>query len=240
MNETRVLADFVVNTNYEDLPEDVREQAKACIIDYLGSALYCSETESTQIVCDFVKAAECKPISSIVGHDWKTSPPYAALVNGTMGHGFELDDFHGKSFLHPGTVVIPSALAMGEQQGVDGKKVLTAVVLGYEIMIRIGLAVGISHNFRGFHPTGTTGPFGSAAAAGKVLGLDRNRLLDAFGSAGSLSSGIKEFAVTGSMIKRYHAGKASESGIVTALLAKCGFTGPASVLEGKFGFLQAF
>ena len=240
MNETRALANFVVSTNYDDLPQKVREQAKASILDYLGSALYCSQTESTKIVSDFVKATGCKGESSIIGSDWKTSPQYAALVNGTMGHGFELDDFHGRSFLHPGTVVISSALALGERENVDGKKFLNAVVLGYEVMIRIGLAVGISHNFRGFHPTGTAGPFGSAAAAGKVLGLDESRLLDALGSAGSLSSGIKEFAVTGSMIKRYHAGKAAENGIVTALLASRGFTGPASVLEGKFGFLQAF
>jgi 2-methylcitrate dehydratase PrpD len=101
MNETRVLADFVVNTNYEVLPETARYQAKACILDYLGSALFCSETESTKIVCDFVKAAGCKEESSIIGHDRKTSPQYAALVNGTMGHGFELDDFHGKSFYIP-------------------------------------------------------------------------------------------------------------------------------------------
>ena len=240
MNETRRLANFIVNTSYEDLPEKVRKQAKSCIIDYLGSSLYCSKTESTQIVCDFVKDTGCIPESTVIGQDWKTSAQYAALVNGTMGHGFEIDDFHGKSFLHPGTVVIPSALAVGEKVAADGKKFLTAVVLGYEVMIRIGLAVGISHNFRGFHPTGTTGPFASAAAAGKVLGLDEGRLLDALGLAGSLSSGIKEFAITGGMVKRYHAGKAAENGVVTALLASRGFTGPASVLEGKFGFLQAF
>lgn len=240
MNETRKIAQFVVNTNFDDLPAAVRNQAKSCVLDYLGSAQYCAAADSTKIVADFVKSAGCEPQSTVIQNTWKTSAPYAALVNGTMGHGFELDDFHGKSFLHPGTVVIPSALALAEKAGVDGKRFLTAVVMGYEVMIRVGLAVGISHNFRGFHPTGTAGPFGSAAAAGKVLGLDEGRLLDALGSAGSLSSGIKEFAVTGSMIKRYHAGKASENGVVTALLASRGFTGPASVLEGKFGFLQAF
>jgi 2-methylcitrate dehydratase PrpD len=240
MNETRKLARFVVQTQYNDLPERVREQAKACVLDYLGSALFCAAAESTRIVSDFVRAAGCKAESTVIANNWKTSAQYAALVNGTMGHGFELDDFHGKSFLHPGTVVIPSALAMAEKAGGDGKQFITAVVLGYETMIRVGLAVGISHNFRGFHPTGTAGPFGSAAAAGKVLGLNQSALLDALGSAGSLSSGIKEFAVTGSMIKRYHAGKSSENGVVTALLASRGFTGPASVLEGKFGFLQAF
>jgi 2-methylcitrate dehydratase PrpD len=240
MNETRKLAQFVVHTGYKDLPARVREQAKACVLDYLGAAFYCARAESTQIVSDFVRSAGCKPQCTVIANSWKTSPQYAALVNGTMGHGFELDDFHGKSFLHPGAVVIPAALAMAENWGSDGKQFLTAVVMGYEVMIRVGLAVGISHNFRGFHPTGTTGPFGSAAAAGKVMGLAENGLLDALGSAGSLSSGIKEFAVTGSMIKRYHAGKAAENGVVTALLASRGFTGPASVLEGKFGFLQAF
>lgn len=240
MNETRKLARFVFKTDYADLPERVRTQAKACVLDYLGSALYCAPAESTRIVADFVRTAGCKPQCTVIANSWKTSPQYAALVNGAMGHGFELDDFHGKSFLHPGTVVIPAALAMSESLGTGGTQFLTAVVMGYEVMIRVGLAVGISHNFRGFHPTGTTGPFGSAAAAGKVMGLSENALLDALGSAGSFSSGIKEFAVTGSMIKRYHAGKSAENGVVTALLASRGFTGPASVLEGKFGFLQAF
>lgn len=240
MHETQVLANFVVNTGYQDFPEKVREQVKSCVLDYLGSALYSSEAESTRIVGDFIKAAGCNTESSIIGDDWKTSAQSAALVNGTMGHGFELDDFHGKSFLHPGSVVIPAALALCEKESGNGEQFLTAVVMGYEVMIRIGLAVGISHNFRGFHPTGTTGPFGAAAAAGKVLGLNEKQMLDAFGSAGSFSSGIKEFAVTGSMIKRYHAGKSAENGIVSALLASRGFTGPASVLEGKFGFVQAF
>ena len=240
MNETQILALFVADTDYGKIPEPACQKAKACILDYLGSALYCSRADSTNIVSNFVESSGSEAQSTIIGRRWKTTAQYAALVNGTMGHGFELDDFHGNAFLHPGTVVIPAALATAEKENADGPRLLAAVVVGYEVMIRIGMALTVSHNFRGFHPTGTCGPFGAAAAAGKILGLKEEQLLNALGTAGSLSSGIKEFAVTGSMVKRYHAGKAAENGVVAAQLALGGLTGPASVLEGKFGFLQAF
>jgi 2-methylcitrate dehydratase PrpD len=240
MGETLELVDFVINTDYEDLPENVVEQAKICVLDYLGAALYGSTKEWTKYIGDFVKSTGCKEESTIIANNWKTSPQYAALMNGSMGHGFELDDFHGKSFLHPGTVVIPAALAIGEKERVNGRKFLTAVVLGYDVMIMVGLAVGVSHNLRGFHPTGTNGTFGAAAAAGKLLKFNEEQMLNAFGLAGSMSSGIMEFYFLGGMVKRLHAGKAAADGLVSALLAARGFTGPPTVLEGKFGYCKAF
>jgi len=241
MNETRELTHFVVNADYEDFPENVVELAKVCFLDYLGAALYGSTKEWTKCVGDLVTSACCEGESTIIASRLKTAAPYAALVNGTMGHGFELDDFvHHKAFLHPGTVVIPAALALGEREHVDGREFLTALVLGYEIMIRVGMAVGVSHNLRGFHSTGTNGTFGAAAAAGKILKLNEGRVLNAFGIAGSMSSGIKEFYLEGGMVKRLHAGRAAEGGVVAALLASRGFTGPSTVFEGKYGYCRAF
>ncbi len=240
MHETRELANFVVGTDYKDFPEKVREQAKMCILDYLGCALYGSTTEWCKYVGDFVKSAGCKEECTVIAHNWKTSATYAALMNGTMGHGFELDDSHSKCFLHPGVVVIPSALAMGEKEHVNGKKLLTAVVLGYEVMCRIGLVVGISPAMRGHHATGTSGTFGAAATAGKLLDLNGEQIMNALGLAGSLSSGIKEFYLHGDMVKRLHAGRAAEGGVMAASLAGRGFTGPSTVLEGKYGYFKVF
>ena len=240
MNETREMASFVVATDYEDFPENVREQAKMCVLDYLGCALYGSTTEWCKYLGDFVKTVGCKEECTVIGNSWKTSEPYAALMNGTMGHGFELDDSHSKCFLHPGVVIIPAALAVGEKECVNGKKFLMAVVLGYEIMCRLGLVLGISHAMRGHHATGTNGTFGAAAAAGKLLNLNEEQMASALGVAGSFSSGLKEFYLRGDMVKRLHAGRAAEGGVMAASLASRGFTGPSTVLEGKYGYFNVF
>jgi 2-methylcitrate dehydratase PrpD len=157
-----------------------------------------------------------------------------------MAHGFELDDTHVPSNSHPGSVIIPAALAVGEAKGCSGKEFICAVILGYEAMCRIGKAVGTNHTLRGFHPTGTNGVFGSTAAAGKILKLGTNKIASALGIAGSMATGIKEFSVKGEMVKRLHAGCASERGIMSAYLSKSGFTGPKTVLEGKFGYLNVY
>jgi 2-methylcitrate dehydratase PrpD len=240
MAETQALVRFIVDTSYGDLPGEVVEQAKVRVLDYLGAALYGSTKEWSKVVGDFVTIPYCQGESTVIASKGKTAAPYAALANGTMGHGFELDDFHARALVHPGTVVIPAALALGEKENESGRGFLAATVLGYEIMIRMGLAVEPSNSLRGFHPTGCNGTFGSAAAAGKVLKLDQGELLNALGIAGSLSSGIKEFYLEGGMVKRLHAGRAAEGGLMAALLANRGFTGPSTVIEGKYGYCNAF
>ncbi|MFC1820147.1 MmgE/PrpD family protein [Thermodesulfobacteriota bacterium] len=240
MRVTDQLCNFITNCFYDDLPIDVIEKAKSFLLDYFGAALYGSTKDWSDILANFIKGADCRKENTVIGKNWKTSTQFASLINGTNGHLFELDDFHGKAFLHPGVVVIPSALAAGEKAHVNGKELITSIILGYETMIRIGLAMGLSHSLRGFHPTGTVGPFGAAAAFAKIMGFGREKLLNAFGIVGSLASGIREFYLEGGMIKSLHAGKASENGVVAALLAEKGFTGPRTVLEGNFGFCRAF
>ena len=143
-----------------------------------------------------------------------------ALANGASGHAFELDDVHEEAINHPGAVVIPAALALAEDLNCSGRDLLEAIVIGYEAMGRAGIAVGpTSHMLAGFHPTSMSGVFGAAAAAGRLLNFGATELNHAFGIASSLASGTMEFAASGGMAKRIHAGRAAEGGLTAALLA---------------------
>src|ERR1700751_1381801 len=167
----------------------------------------------------------------------------AALANGALAHAFELDSLtRPGAGAHPGATVLPPALAITQERGSDGRALIAAFVAGNEVMIRIGRATGHTNEARGFHAPGTTGPFGSAAAVGRLLRVDAPMMLNALGIAGSTSAGLLEFARsgTGAMVKRLHLGRAAESGIMAASLAADGFTGPSSVLEGEAGFLKVF
>jgi len=169
--------------------------------------------------------------------------PQAAFANGVMAHAFELDNVRQPGAgVHPGATVFLPALAMAEERKADGKALLTALVAGCEVMSRIGVAAGNSLEKRGFHAPALTGTFGSAVAAGRLLGLNERQMVYALGIAGSYSGGLLEFSrcADGAMIKRLHLGKAGEAGVVAALLARKGFAGPESVLEGRFGFCRAF
>jgi 2-methylcitrate dehydratase PrpD len=165
----------------------------------------------------------------------------AALANGAAAHAFELDDVHEEAISHPGAVVVPATLALAAETGASGRDVLEAIVIGYEAMGRAGIAVGPSaHMLRGFHPTSMSGVFGSAATAGRLLGFDGQTLNEAFGIAVSLASGTMEFAASGGMAKRLHAGRAAEGGLLAAMLAARGFEGAADGLAGRYGFCRVF
>jgi 2-methylcitrate dehydratase PrpD len=163
------------------------------------------------------------------------------MANGTSSHAIEMDDVNNEASLHPGVVVFPAALATSEMVGETGKKFIEAVVLGYEVMIRLGKALGPENSYkRGFHPTGTCGPFGSSVAASKILGLGEKGLLSALGIAGSQAAGSMEYLAQGAWTKRFHPGWAAHSGMIAAQLARKGFRGPTSIIEGRDGFLHAY
>jgi 2-methylcitrate dehydratase PrpD len=169
--------------------------------------------------------------------------PLAAFANGALTHAFELDNLTKPgSGVHPGATLLPPGLAIAQERGMGGRDLIAAFVAGAEVMIRIGRATHHSNEARGFHAPGTTGPFGGAIAAGKLMGFDGVRMTNALGIAGSLSCGLLEFAKsgTGAMVKRLHLGRAAESGVLAASLAADGFTGPQTVLEGEFGFFKVF
>jgi len=214
------------------------DKAKECLLDWLGSALGGSNLGPASIVVGIVRSLGGAPESTIVNRQWRTSCVNAALANGVMSHILELDDIHHSSILHPAAPVMPAALALAEREGTDGKTLITAFVAGYEAAIRVGEAVGSSH-YRFWHNTGTCGTFGAAAAAGRVLGLDGEEMASALGSAGTQASGLWQFMAEGAMSKHLHPGRAASSGVLSALLAKGGFTGSTSILEGERGFCSA-
>jgi 2-methylcitrate dehydratase PrpD len=183
----------------------------------------------------------------ILGHDGApVRAPAAALANGALAHGFEMDNLTKPGTgCHPGATLLVPALAVAQDEPdrlFTGRDLLTAMVAGAEVMIRIGHATLHSNEKRGFHAPGTTGPFGGAVAVGKLLGFEPQRMVNALGIAGSLACGLLEFARsgTGAMVKRLHVGRAAESGVLAASLARDGFTGPVSVLEGDAGFFKVY
>src|ERR1043166_1512359 len=200
---TRKLAAFISQVTYKQLPADVLDKSKELILDQLGVALASSTLPWNRKVLEYVRDMGINGDSRVIGTRYRTSIEYAALVNGTFGHGFELDDYCTPCGAHVGCVVLPAALAVAEQQGARGLDFLTAFALGAEMVLRIGFAVtvrGIAA--RGFHSTSVYGPFGAVAAAAKLMQLNPEALTHAIGIAGSHASGTTEYDQTGGDIKR--------------------------------------
>ncbi|WP_374466696.1 MmgE/PrpD family protein [Ferrovibrio sp.] len=174
--------------------------------------------------------------------DWAAAEPLTtgreALLLGGLTHILEVDDLHRASVVHPGCVVVPAAWALARRRGIRGRAFLAAVLRGFEACCRVGMAVGPAH-YKIWHNTATCGPFGSAYAAGDLLGLDHAAMTDALGNAGTQSSGLWQFLATGAMSKHLHAGRAAEAGLLAADLASRGFSGPPQILEGEKGFFKA-
>ena len=213
------------------------------MLDTLAVSLYGSTKPWSKIVSEFVRGSGLPGRSTVLGMNWKAQAAQATLANGVMAHAFELDNVRQPGAgVHPGATAFLPALAMAEEKKSDGKALLSAFVAACEVMSRIGVAAGNSLERRGFHAPGLTGTFGAAVAAGRLLGLNDAKMVNALGIAGSYSGGLIEFSRCreGAMIKRLHLGKAAEGGVTAALLASRGFAGPESVLEGKFGFCQTY
>jgi 2-methylcitrate dehydratase PrpD len=238
------LADYAVTIPFEALPPDVVTTTKQSIMDNFGCMLAAWDNTSVKIVTDMVCTFGGDQQSSIIGCWEKVPAPWAAYCNGVGNHAIELDDHisHKHSLNHPGVVSVPPALALGEYLQVSGKELITSVVLGYEITCRINRTVppGFENFERGFHGTAITGLFGAAALAGRLLNLSADKIALAMGICGSLAAGSTEYRASGAWTKRLHAGNASKNGILAALLAQSGFTGPPTVLEGRHGFLNSY
>src|SRR5262245_50704804 len=243
MNATQKLARFALDLKYKQIPAAVIERIRACVLDTFAVSLYGSTKPWSRTVVDFVRDSGNHGESTVFGANWKAQAAQATLANGVMAHAFELDNVRQPGAgVHPGATAFLPAFAMAEEKKADGKALLTAFVSACEVMSRIGVAAGNSLERRGFHAPGLTGTFGAAVAAGRLLGLNEKKMVNALGIAGSYSGGLIEFSrcQEGAMIKRLHLGKAGEGGVTAALLASRGFAGPESILEGKFGFCQTF
>lgn len=240
------LAKVLAALRYEALPGEAVARARLCVLDGIGCAVFGATLPWTRIVAEMVRAEGGRAEASLMGFAGeKVTASQAALVNGTAGHAYELDDIHKDSILHANSLAFPAALALAEVASaegrpIDGRRFIAALVAGYEAGCRIGAAAGQPLFFRGFHPQGVNGVFASAAAAAHIMGLDAEGMLHAIGLAGSQAAGLMA-AQEGAMAKRLHSGKAAQAGIYAARLAARGFTGIRDVVEAGYGgFLSSF
>lgn len=232
---TRRLGDFVSGLRFDDLPTELVAHAELCLLDTLGCGLFGSTLEWSRILTRTVAKVDEGTRSAVWGTGQRLGPLNAALANGAAVHGFELDDLHKESILHAGSVVASAVFAAADlRSSVSGQEILTALVAGYEVGARIGMTIGTEHLLQGWHPTGTHGALAAAAGASHVLGLTGEQVQHALGIAASQSSGLMA-AQYSSMVKRYHAGHAAQSGLYSALLAQEGYTGILDVLENEYG-----
>src|SRR5580693_2757327 len=232
---TRAIAQFVSGLTYEQIPAEVRERIKLLILDSLGCAIYGANLEWCRILRETLEALDATRTTSVWGTSRRLSSPHAALVNGTQVQGFELDDVHRTAVLHVGAVTLPPLIAVAESHAkLSGRDFLTAAVAGYEIGPRVGLCMGQEHIGQGWHSGATVGIFSAAAGAARGLALDADKTVHALGIAGTQASGLMA-AQFGAMVKRMHAGRAAQSGLYAALLAKNGFTGIVDVFENPYG-----
>ena len=236
----RRLARFVIALEFKALPPPVIDRAGLLTLDTLGCCLAASRYDFGRAARATAERLGGKPESAVVGSTVRVAAANAVLANATLAHGLDFDDTREDAIVHTGSVAVPTSLAVGEATGASGRAVLTAVVAAVEVMCRVGLAVPGKFHARHYHPTALTGTFAAAAAAGKLYGLTEDELVRAFGICGSQTAGIIEYLADGTWTKRLHPGWSAHAGIIAALLAQSGFTGPESVFEGEHGFYRAF
>jgi 2-methylcitrate dehydratase PrpD len=237
---TQDLIDFLHATTLPNLSDATVRSAQFALLDTLGCALFGSPEPWSTIMADEMLAEGGHGRSTIVGRSETVPAPAAALCNGTAAHGFELDDHLDEAIVHPGAIVVSAALATAEACDASGERLLLGLVAGYEVLNRIGLAMGVRPAQRGYHKTAVAGPLGAAVAAGIVMRLPADQLFTALCLACATASGTKAFAsgAGGGMEKRMHAGRAAEAGVRMAQLAARGFSAPPTAVEGKFGLLE--
>ncbi len=237
---TEHLARFIRETDYDDIPADIRILAKGHILDALGLSLAGATTPGSRIIADHIAALNCDGQSHVFGTDLVTAPQFAALANGAAIHAHDYDDTCPQHLadrnggLHATGPVMSAALAVAEPSGLPGRAVLEAFHVGVEVACRINHAVNDRHCASGYHPSGTVNVFGTAAAASRLLGASHEVMLTALGLAASHSSGVRENF--GTMTKPYHAGHSAEGGVISSELAARGFTAAQNVLEASRGF----
>jgi len=230
------IVDNIISTNFGDLPDNVVNESKLCLLDWLGVCLAGSRSPIIDIL---MKIYNSNGKNHIVGHSGKrTSVLDSALLNGTASHVMDYDDVNMSFKGHLSTVIFPAIFALADGEKISGKELLTSFITGYEAAVRISLAATEAHYKRGWHSTSTIGNFASVIAAGKLLGLTKIEFENALGIAGTLSSGLQ--ASFGTMCKPFHAGNASRNGLIASMLAKEGFTGSRDIFESDIGFFNVF
>ena len=229
-----------------DVEPELLQDARRRVTDIIGIALAASTMEPAGIVGRVVEGWGGEEQAGVIGRSEMFPTASAALMNGTLAHSLDYDDTHLPSVLHPSAAVVPAALAASEASGATGRDLLCAVAAGDELVVRVGMAgydpeLGNSIFFdKGLHATSIAGTLGAALAAAMVYGLGEAEIGNAIGISASMGAGIIEANRTGGTVKRIHCGWAAHAGVTAAELARHGLTGPPTVFEGRFGFLQAY
>lgn len=235
VSPTQALSEFLASITYESLPHAVVSRTEELFLDWLASALAGRNARPIAALEQFANLmGPSQGASEILTTRRRTSPFFAALVNGAASHFVEQDDLHNSSVLHPGTVVFPAVLAAGQHAGISGRALIAASVAGYECGVRVGEFLGRSH-YTIFHTTGTAGKLAAAAGVAHVLGLDARQMQHCLGSAGTMAAGLWEFLRDAADSKQLHTAKAAGDGLMAAYIARDGFTGARRILEGKQG-----
>jgi 2-methylcitrate dehydratase PrpD len=232
---TRQLALSLADLRFEDLPKEVVARTEELFLDWVSSAFAGRNARPVEALERFAQTMgpDGGPSEILVSRR-RSSPLFAALVNGASSHVVEQDDVHNESVFHPATVVFPSALAAAQQTGASGRDFIAASVVGYETGVRVGTFLGRSH-YQVFHTTGTAGTLAAAAAVAHLLGSDGETMLHALGSAGTQAAGLWEFLRDAADSKQLHTAKAAADGLLSAYVARDGLTGATSILEGQQG-----
>jgi 2-methylcitrate dehydratase PrpD len=230
----------------DGVPGAVQASVRQRVLDTLGICVAARALPTSQAAVAHVRMQGGRPQAHIVGDPEAVAAGQAAFVNGVLAHSLDYDDTHLPSVLHPSASVVPAALAAAEASGADGARTIRAIAVGLEVTVRLGMAgydrsLGNSVFFEhGQHATSICGAMGAGAAAALLLGLDRDGVRNTLGLTASMAAGIIECNRTGGTVKRLHCGWAAQSGVTAAELVAHGFTGPPTVLEGRFGFFEAF
>ena len=242
MNETQEISQRCYDLEFRDLSDDLIDRVKYLCLDYIGVAARGALSESSRPIHEMIaKVDTTRKGAVVIGTGIRTGPPYAALANGTAAHSLELDDVVNEASLHPAVAIMPAAMAAAQMAGSSGRDFIAAVVAGYEVAVKLGIALGpAAHYARGFHPTGTCGTLGAAVSSAKLLSLDQKSMTHTLGIAGSQAAGLMEFLNDGAFTKRLHPGWAAHAGLMASLMAAEKFSGPGTVIEGRFGFLHAY
>lgn len=239
---SRRLAGFAAGLRFEDLPPPVVHQACRVVLDAVGCAVaaWTEDAEKARIAREMAALYPATPGAGVIGAAGGTAQPaFAALANGILINAADNDDTHKRALLHAGSVVVPVALALAEARGQSGRDLIASLVAGYEVAVRVGMAVMPTH-YRFWHSTATNGTFGAAAAAARAMGLDAEATLRALGIAGTSAAGLNTFFESGDMTKSIHPGKAAMLGIMAAQMAQLGATSPPEILAHPKGYLAAF
>lgn len=233
---TAELAEWVVELKTGDIPREVRREGLRTFVNWLGCAVGGAAHETADAALRAFLPFSGPQVATVLGRTERLDPAHAALLNGITSHVLDYDDTHLKTILHPAGPVASALLAMAEMRPVSGADLLTALIAGVEAECRIANCVYPHHYNRGWHITGTAGVFGAAAAVGRMIGLDAQRMRWAFGLAASQSSGLRE--MFGTMTKSFHPGIAARNGMMSALLAEAGFDSSERGIEAPRGFAQ--